>query len=242
MKEPEKLIVNGKRLDGRALDELRPMEAKVGIFKRADGSAMFRFGNTVAVAAVYGPRALHPKFMQDPQRAILRCRYNMAPFSTEERIRPGTSRRSVEISKIMTDALSQVIFFEEFPKTAIDVFVEILQADSSTRCAALNAASLALADAGIPMQDLIASCSVGKIDGQIVLDVGGIEDNFGDVDIPLAIVPKGRRIVLLQVDGILSRQEFLQALVLANVGLEKVYAKQKEALKGKYVEAGAEQV
>lgn len=237
MEEPEKLIVNGKRLDGRTIDELRPMEAKIGIFERADGSAMFRFGNTVAVAAVYGPRTLHPKFLQNPQKAILRCRYNMAPFSTDERIRPGTSRRSVEISKIMTDALSQVIFFEEFPKTAIDVFVEILQADSSTRCAALNAASLALADAGIPMQDMVASCSVGKIDGQIVLDVGGVEDNFGEADIPVAIVPRGNRVVLLQVDGILSKEEFLKAMEMAKAGLEKVYAKQKEALKNKYVEA-----
>lgn len=234
MQEPEKLIVDGKRLDGRALDELRTMEAKVGIFKRADGSAMFRFGDTVAIAAVYGPRNLHPKFKQDPQKAILRCRYNMVPFSTPERSRPGPSRRSVEISKILTEALSQVIFFEEFPRTAIDVFVEILQADASTRCAALNAASLALADAGIPMQDLIASCSVGKIGGQIVLDLAGLEDNFGEVDIPIAIVPKGKRIVLLQVDGILNKQEFLKALDMAKIGLEKVYEKQKDALRSKY--------
>ena len=62
-----------KRSDGRKPDEMRPYEAKAGIIKRADGSAMFRMGNTVAYAAVYGPRNLYPKFMQDPQKGILRC-------------------------------------------------------------------------------------------------------------------------------------------------------------------------
>ena len=70
-----------KRVDGRKFDETREIEAKVGVIKRADGSAMFRIGKTVALAAVYGPRSLHPKFMQNPQKGILRCHYNMLPFS-----------------------------------------------------------------------------------------------------------------------------------------------------------------
>src|SRR3990172_7684761 len=92
-----------KRHDGRGWEELREMEAKVGIIPRADGSAMFRIGHTVAYAAVYGPRDLHPKFMQNPETGILRCRYNMMPFSGHgERVSPGTSRRSQEISMLMS--------------------------------------------------------------------------------------------------------------------------------------------
>ena len=80
-----------KRLDGRAFDEMRPITAKVGIIKRADGSAMFRIGNTVAYAAVYGPRDLFPRFLQNPQHGMLRCRYNMMPFSSKgERVKPGS--------------------------------------------------------------------------------------------------------------------------------------------------------
>lgn len=233
---PERLIVDGKRLDGRALDEMREIEARIGIFKRADGSAMFRFGNTHAVAAVYGPRELHPKFIRDPKKALIRCRYNMAPFSSYERIRPGVSRRSVEISKILKEALSQVVVLEEFPKATIDVFVEILQADASTRCAALNAAVLALADAGIPMTDLISSCAVGKVDGEIVLDVAGVEDNYGEVDMPIAVTPRDGRVVLLQIDGILTVEEFRKALQLAKKGCQKVYEVQKSALLEKYSE------
>lgn len=230
----KKLIVSGKRLDGRELDQFRQIEAKVGILKRAGGSALFGFGHTIAIAAVYGPRSVHPRHMQDPQMAILRCRYNMAPFSTQERVAPKPSRRSIEISKVINKALSEVIFFDEYPKTMIDVFMEILEADASTRCAAINAASLALADAGIPMRDLVCSCSVGKIDGQIVLDVGGLEDNYGEVDIAVATIPTENKILLLQLDGIITKEEFLKALALAQRGCEQIYKIQKQALKSRY--------
>jgi exosome complex component RRP41 len=236
VKKPESLIVNGKRLDGRSLEEFRPMEAKIGIIRRADGSAYFRFGNTVAIAAVYGPRPIHPKHLQDPEKAIIRCRYNMAPFSTDERVRPGTSRRSVEISKIIGEAIGECVFVEEFPRTVIDVYIEILQADGTTRCTALNAASLALADAGVPMKDLIAACSVGKIDGQIVLDLNSIEDQYGEVDMPFAIIPKNEKVVLLQIDGILTKEEFYKCLELAKNGCLQVYEIQKKALRNKYEE------
>ena len=71
-----------KRLNNRGFEELRAMEAKVGVIKRADGSAYFKFGNTWAYAAVYGPRNLYPRFLQDPSKGILRCNYNMMPFSS----------------------------------------------------------------------------------------------------------------------------------------------------------------
>src|SRR3989344_1646701 len=148
---------NGTRFDGRKHDDLRPMEAKVGVLKNADGSAMFRLGNTYAIAGVYGPREVHPKHDENAGKAILRVRYNMAAFSTKERSRPGPSRRSQEISMVTQQALSSVVFLEEFPKAAIDVFIEIIEADASTRCVGLNAAALALADAGIPMKGLVSS-------------------------------------------------------------------------------------
>ncbi|TRZ55385.1 exosome complex exonuclease Rrp41 [archaeon] len=229
----EPLFKDGKRLDGRELDEMRPMEAKIGVVKRANGSAFFKFGKTSAIAAVYGPRDLYPKFKQDPQKAVIRCKYSMLPFSTDERIRPGTSRRSTEISKILGEALSNSVFLEEYPKTGIDVFIDIIQADASTRCAALNAASLALADAGVPMRDMISCCSVGKVDGRIVLDVAQLEDNFGEVDMPVAITDNGK-IVLLQIDGFLTKEEFGQALRLAEKGCAQIYEKQKEAIRKRY--------
>jgi len=94
-----------KRSDGRKFDELREMDAKVGIIPSADGSAMFRSGSTIAIAAVFGPRILHPQHMQDPKKGLLRVNYNMMSFSVNDRIRPGLSKRSQEISKVTEWAL-----------------------------------------------------------------------------------------------------------------------------------------
>lgn len=238
--EKTKLISKGKRIDGRGLDEMRPFEVKAGILDRADGSASFRIGNTMAIAAVYGPREMHPRHNADPSRATLRCRYNMAPFSTTERVRPGPSRRSVEISKVIKGAFSNAIFLEEFPKAVIDVFIEIVEADASTRCAGINAAAVALADAGIPMKDLIASCSAGKIEDHIVLDVAGLEDMEGQVDIPIAYSPRTGQITLLQMDGIITPEEFKKALGMAIGGCEKINEAQRMALKDKFKAVSAE--
>lgn len=232
--KPDKMIVNEKRLDGRKLEEFRKITVEIGVLKRAGGSAIFKFGDTYALSAVYGPKTLHPRHLQDPQKTVLRCRYSMAPFSSQERIRPGKSRRAIEISKVLKEALSNVISFEDYPKTGIDVFVEILQADASTRCAGLNAASLALAEAGIPMKNFISSCTVGKVDGKVILDVGGPEDQFGDVDMSVATIGDENKIVLLQMDGIITRKEFTKMIKLARKGCVEIYEKQKEVLKEKY--------
>ena len=137
-----------QRIDNRGFDETRPIEAKVGVIKRADGSAMFRIGNTMAYAAVYGPRNLHPKFMQDPQTGILRCNYNMMPFSSSgERVRPGGSRRSKEISLVTEKALLPVLNLEDYPNAVVDVFIELPETEAGSRCAGICAASMALADA-----------------------------------------------------------------------------------------------
>lgn len=223
-----------ERIDGRKLDEMREIEARTGLVKRANGSGYFRFGNTSAISGVYGPIETHPRHLSDPLKAFIKFRYNMAPFSTEERNRPGPSRRSKEISKVIREALSYVIEKEEFPRACIEIYAEILGADASTRCAALNAASIALANAGIPMRDLVASCSVGKVNGQIVLDVAGKEDTEGEVDIPIGYIPSENKIHLLQMDGIISKDEFKKALELGIKGCKIVYKEQVKALKREY--------
>lgn len=224
------LIKDGVRLDGRKPDQLRDISMKVGVLKRAVGSAYVEWGNNKVMAAVYGPRYLYPKFRQDPTKAVLRVVYNMAPFSVDDRKRPGPDRRSVEISKITTEAFNNVVILEEYPNSGIDVFIEILQADAGTRCAGLTAASLALADAGIPMKGILASCAAGKIGDEIVVDLGKEEDNFGQADVPVALNPYNDEIVLLQMDGKLSAAEFKKALKMALDGCRKINEIQKNAL------------
>ena len=232
---PSKFIIKGKRLDGRKVDETRPVEIEINPLVNANGSATFSFGNSKAIAGVFGPRDLHQRWRQNPQRGIISCKYTMLPFSTTERIRPGHSRRSTEISKVITEAFTHVVTLEEFPKSIVDVFINILQADASTRCAAINAASLAVALAGVPMKNLITSCSVGKIDGKLVVDLFNVEDNYGDVDLAVSCIGDTDRYVTLQMDGIISKDEFFKALEMTNKTCKEIFEKQKEALKKKYI-------
>ncbi|UCE73512.1 MAG: exosome complex exonuclease Rrp41 [Methanomassiliicoccales archaeon] len=224
----------GRRIDGRKFDELRPIKIEANVLKRADGSAYLEWGGNKILAAVYGPREAHPRHLQDPTKARVQCRYNMAAFSVMDRKRPGPDRRSVEISKILSEALEYVIFTEQFPRTTIDIFIEILQAEAGTRCSGLTAASVALADAGIPMRDLIVSCAFGKIAGKVVLDLRKEEDNFGEADVPLAIVPRTEEIVLLQMDGHLTTNEFQEGLSMAMKACKNIYGLQREALRKRY--------
>lgn len=226
-----------KRFDGRKFDELRPMEAKVGIIKRADGSAMFKQGKTIAIAAVYGPRELHPKFLQNPEEGVLRCNYNMMAFSgSGERIRPGPSRRSKEISHITEKALMPVLNLREFPGTVVDVFIELIQTDAGTRCAGITAAAMALADAGFFMKDLVSAASIGIIEDQIVVDVDKEEEDYekGMCDMPMAFMPKSGGITLLQCDGYVTKEQLKKALEAGKNACNKIYEIQKIALKNKY--------
>jgi len=230
------LIKDGKRLDGRGFDELRPIKIEVGVLKRADGSCYFELGDNKVIAAVYGPREMHPRHAQDAKMAVLKYRYNMAPFSVDERKRPGPDRRSVEISKVSREALEPVIIKEFYPKTEIDVYVEILQSDAGTRTAGINAASIALADAGIPMKDLVSSVAVGKIDGEVVLDLNAVEDNYGEADMPIAMIARRNMITALQMDGRMTKDEFEKGLKLAMNACQQIYELQRTALIERYSE------
>jgi exosome complex component RRP41 len=213
---------------------MRPLKIQAGVLKRADGSAYVELGDNKVLAAVYGPREMHPRHLQQPDTAVLRCRYNMAPFSVEDRKRPGPDRRSVEISKVTREAIQPVVFLELYPRSGIDVFIEILQADAGTRTTGITAASVALADAGVPMRDLISSIAVGKVDDTLVLDLNKAEDNWGTTDMPIALMPRKKFITLLQMDGHFAPEEFKQALSLAFKGCEQIYEAQKQALRERY--------
>jgi exosome complex component RRP41 len=225
---------NGRRTDGRTADELREIKITVGVVKNADGSAFIEFGKNKIVVAVYGPREVHPKHMALPDRCVLRCRYHMSPFSTDTRKNPAPSRREIEISKVMREALEPALMLEDYPRAAIDVFVEVLQADGGSRCAGITAASIALADAGISMRDIVASCAAGKVDEKIVLDINDTEDKEGGADMPVAYMPHLEQVTLLQLDGILNHEQFNECVDKAIKGCEIVYEIQRQALMQKY--------
>lgn len=238
-------MVYESRLDGRKDNELRPMEAKVDVVPNAEGSAWFKIGNTWAIAAVYGPREIFPRFLANPKKGILRCHYTMLPFSgSGERIRPGTSRRAQEISMVMNDALAPVVDLSAFPNAVVDVFVDLPQTDAGTRCAAISAAAIALAHAGIPMKDIVSSVAVGRVDDRLVADLDYREEHIGEfnpasksalvADTPIAMLHASKQLTLLQMDGEVSKENLLKLLELGKEATEKVYQVQVKALKERY--------
>ena len=224
-----------KRYDGRKFDELREIKAKVGIVPSADGSAMYQSGKTRAVAIVRGPRLLHPKHMENPQKGILRVTYQMMSFSVWDRIKPGTNRRSQEIAKVVEWALSEIVDLNAFPNSVVDVIIQIPQADAGTRVAGINAAVMALAQAGVPMGEMISAVAVGKMDKTLVVDVDKEEEDFEDgegaTDIPVCITSREKKIALLQADGIISTKELREVLAMAKKACETILDVQTKALK-----------
>ena len=232
---PEKLFrEDGKRLDGRDKHELRPIKMEVGLLKNADGSAYLEWGNNKIYAAVYGPREVHPHHLAKPDRGILRVFYRMATFSVFDRKRPAPGRREKEISMIIADCLEPVLFLELYPGTSFEVFIQVMDADGGTRCASTTVAALALANAGIPMKSLVTSLALGKIDGELVVDLSGIEDKAGDADLPIAVTWYNDEISLLQFDGEMDIEQFDELLELSKKYAKEIYDMQITALKNEY--------
>ncbi len=234
-KEKPELIVNGKRLDGRDFGDLRSLKIEANVLKNADGSAYVEWGNNKIIAAVYGPKEALPKHVSDPDKAIIKCRYSMAPFSSlEEHGRTGPNRRATEISKVTKEVFENVILLDRFPGSEIDIFIEVLQSDGGTRAAGITAAAVAVVNAGIPMRDVPYAVSAGKVGEYIILDLNKIEDNYSDADVPVAISPRTGNVLLLQMDGSLTSEELRKILAMVKEAGKTISKLQRSALVDPY--------
>ena len=127
-----------------------------------------------------------------------------------------------------------MIKLEEFPRAAIEIYVDVLQGDGGTRCAAITAAAVALADAGIPMKDMISAVAVGKVEDTVVIDLDYIEDSYGQSDCAIALANRNKDILLLQMEGDMSKEDLQRAFELALKAEEVLHNKQVDALKEVY--------
>jgi exosome complex component RRP41 len=218
----ELISPEGLRLDGRRPNEIRKLNFKIGLFSNADGSCYYEQGNTKIICAIYGPRECTIKSKSKQDRAIINCEYSMATFSTGERRKRKVDRRATEISLVIRQTFESVIMTSLFPKTQIDIFVQVLQADGGTRCACINAASLALIDAGIPMKDFVISCAGGFVSNTPLVDLNYMEDANG-ADIPIAFLPNFNKVTLLQMDNKLSIENFEKVCKAAENGCRQIY-------------------
>ncbi|MEO0150456.1 MAG: polyribonucleotide nucleotidyltransferase [candidate division WOR-3 bacterium] len=201
------ILNNNIRVDGRKLNDIRPISCEVGILPRTHGSALFTRGETQAlVIATLGTRrdAQILSELEEEEFKRFMVHYNFHPFSTNE-VRPlrGPSRREIGHGALAEKALSYVIPDEDkFPYT-IRLVSEITQSNGSTSMATVCGGTLALMDAGVPISSMVAGISIGLVlenydKYALLTDIVGMEDHFGDMDFKIAGTRKG--ITAIQLD------------------------------------------
>ena len=229
---------NTIRADGRMHDQIRDLKIEVGVLERASGSARVELGKNIVLISVNGPHELHPKHSSLSQKAVVRVNYRMLPFSVTYRKDPRPSRREKEISYVLSKAFESIVIGKLFPRTAIDVHVQMLQSDGGSRTAASIGITVALADAGIPMRGLIGGIASGIYKDKCILDLSGIEDNEGTGDMPLLFCPALDEISLFQLDGKFTLEQFTTCFNYSINALKKIENVQNQTLRAKCVTIG----
>ncbi|XP_064485220.1 exosome complex component RRP41-like [Ornithodoros turicata] len=222
----ELLSDEGYRLDGRKSSEQRRIGCRLGVFMQADGSAYLEQGNSKVLAAVYGPheiRGSRAKALHD--RVLVNCQFSMATFSSLERKRrPRGDRKSQEMTLHIQQTFDATILTHLYPRSQIDIFVEVLQADGGTLSVCINAAALALIDAGIALKDYVCACAVGFVDGVPLADISHLEETMGGPVLTVALLPKTQQIVLLEMTSKVHADYLESMLAAAEKGCTDVHA------------------
>jgi len=220
----ELLADQGLRIDGRRPNELRKIQCKLGVFNQADGSAYLEQGNTKVLATVYGPHEVRGSRMNAlHDKVLINCQYSMATFSTGERKRrPRGDRKSQEMTLHLKQTFEAVIKTELYPRSQIDVYVEVLQADGGNYCACVNAATLALIDAGIPLKDYVCACTAGFISDKALMDVSHTEASNG-VELTVAILPRSEQIVMMDMSARIHVDHLGKVLDVAIQGCKDIF-------------------
>lgn len=221
----ELISAQGLRVDGRRHNELRKIHCRLGVFGQAEGSAYLEQGNTKVLAAVYGPHEIRGSRLKlQHDKVNINCQYSMATFSTAERKRrPRGDLKSREMTMHLQQTFEGAIQTELYPRSQIDIFVEVLQADGGNYSACVNAATLALIDAGIPMREFVCSCTTGLVDDVPLLDVSHIESTMSGAQLTVAVLPKSGEIVMLEMSSQFHMDYLTKVLDAAVQGSKDIY-------------------
>lgn len=233
------------RIDGRAADELRPWIITPNFLRHPAGSVLIACGNTREIAAATCENKV-PSWMKNQKVAggWLTCEYGMLPSSTGERMKREASAgkqggRTVEIQRLIGRSLRMSVNLDLLTEKTLTVDCDVIDADGGTRCAGITGAAVAVALAcqklGLdpsPFKELVAAVSVGIIDGVPMLDLCYEEDSRADVDMNVVMTESGK---IIEIQGTaeedpFDRKQLNELLDLAECGLKKIFAIQREAL------------
>ncbi len=235
----DRIVNKGQRIDGRAFDEVRPIQCEVGVLPRAHGSALFTRGETQAmVIATLGSERdeQHLEGLGGDVYRRFMLHYNFPPFCVGEvRFLRGPSRRDIGHGTLARRGIEAVLpADDEFPYT-IRVVSEVLESNGSSSMATVCGASLALMDAGVPIKAPVSGVAMGLIkeDDKVVIltDILGDEDHLGDMDFKVVGTREG--ITSLQMDikinGV-DREIMGRALAQAREGRLHILGRMEEAI------------
>lgn len=202
--------VDWVRSDGRGFHQCRPAFLRTGAVNSASGSAYAEFGNTKVIVSVFGPRE-SKKAMMYSDSGRLNCNVSYTTFATPIR---GQGSDHKEFSSILHKALEGAIIVDSFPKTTVDVFALVLESGGGDLPVVISCASLALADAGIMMYDLVASVSVSCLGKNLVIDPISDEESYQDGSLMITFMPSRNEVTQLTVTGEWSTPKIHEAVEL----------------------------
>jgi ribonuclease PH len=208
------------RVDGRRKDEVRPVKITRNFIKHAEGSVLMEMGGTKVICTASVEEKV-PPFLRDKKVGWVTAEYAMLPRATHERtqreaVKGKQGGRTMEIQRLVGRALRSVTDMTEMGERSIWIDCDVIQADGGTRTAAITGSFIALADAfkvlkkrelikKRPLTDYLAAISVGRVGGEVLVDLAYEEDSKAEVDMNLVMTGRGR---FVEVQGTAERQAF----------------------------------
>ncbi len=238
-------IPTASRSDNRGPNDLRPVKITRPFTKYAEGSVLIEMGETKVICNASVEEKV-PPFLRDKGQGWVTAEYGMLPRSTHDRMSREASKgkqsgRTLEIQRLVGRALRAVTDMYQMGERTVWIDCDVIQADGGTRTASITGSFIALADAFAvlkekkliaqsPLLDFLAAISVGKIGGQVRLDLAYEEDSQADVDMNLVMTGKGK---LVEIQGTaeqspFSKQDLDEFMALGWSGIQSLIKIQKE--------------
>jgi len=237
------------RQDGRRRDQLRPVKVTRDFIKYAEGSVLIEMGATKVICTASVEEKV-PPFLKDKGRGWVTAEYAMLPRATHDRtqreaVRGKQGGRTLEIQRLVGRALRAVTDTAEMGERTIWIDCDVIQADGGTRTASITGSFIALADALAvlkkkelikkrPLTDYLAAVSVGKVGGEVLVDLAYEEDSMAEVDMNLVMTGRGRYV---EVQGTAERtpfekKDFDEFLAVGWSAIQDLVKLQKELIGG----------
>ncbi|GAX75191.1 hypothetical protein CEUSTIGMA_g2635.t1 [Chlamydomonas eustigma] len=217
------------RLDGRGFEEFRPFFINTNVISQARGSAYAEFSNTKIMAGVYGPRQSERKFGFS-ERGRLHCDVRLAAFAAQGLTKQQQVTHERNLSEALQNALSASVQLQKIPKSSVDVFVMVLESGGADLAVAITAASVALADTGIELFDIVPACQVIKRGGVIYLDPTAAEEEGKEASLLLAYMPSLSEVTQLDIQGCWGDSELKETIELCMGACVQLKTSMQDAL------------